>query len=102
MTRAELDRLWGDPRAWSPIGIYRCPADPRVVVPKRSPWAGWTINFARAAAWPVLLGSVLLAAGPTVLAVWSGRMGPIAVVLTTLSSVALVIALAAWEASRPR
>ena len=81
MAQAELDRLWGDPRFWSPIGIYRCPADPRVVV---------------------LLGSVLLAAGPTVLAVWSGRMGPIAVVLTTLSSVTLVIALAAWEASRPR
>jgi hypothetical protein len=71
-------------------------------VPKRVPWAGWTINFARAAAWPVLIGSVLLAAGPTVLAAGSGRMSPIAVVLTTLSSVALVIALAAWEASRPR
>jgi hypothetical protein len=29
-------------------------------------------------------------------------MSPIAVVLTTLSSVALVIGLAAWEASRAR
>lgn len=102
MTRDELDRLWGDPRFWSPIGIYRCPADPRVVVPKRVPWAGWTINFARPAAWPVLVGSVLLAAAPTVLAVWRGRVGPIGAVLTTISSVALVIALSAWEASRPR
>jgi uncharacterized membrane protein len=78
VSREELDRLWRDPRRWSAIGIYRCPADPRVIVPKRARWAGWTLNFARPAVWPVLLGSVLLAAGPTVLLIMSGRATPLA------------------------
>jgi uncharacterized membrane protein len=77
MTPEQLERLWQDPRCWSPIGIYRCPLDPRIVVPKRIRWAGWTLNFAHRAAWPVLLGLVVLA-------------------------VALIVALSAWEASRPR
>ncbi|HTC22753.1 MAG TPA: DUF5808 domain-containing protein [Gemmatimonadales bacterium] len=102
MTPEELDRLWRDPRCWSPIGIYRCPADPRVVVPKRVRWAGWTLNFARPSAWWVLLGSVVLAAGPTLLVVLRGRARPVQAILTTIASVALVIALSAWEASRPR
>ncbi len=58
MSREELDRLWRDPRCWSPIGIHRCPADPRVIVPKRARWAGWTLNFARPAL--TTLGSVTL------------------------------------------
>ncbi len=99
MSREELDRLWRDPRCWSPVGIYRCAADPRVIVPKRVQWAGWTLNFARPAVWPVLLGSVLLAAGPTVLVIMSGRATPLGAALTTLGSVTLLIALSAWEAS---
>lgn len=102
MTPQELDRLWRDPRCWSPIGIYRCPLDPRIVVPKRMRWAGWTLNFAHRAAWPVLLGSVVVAAGPTLLVVLNARAGPLQVILTTAASVALIVALSAWEASRPR
>ncbi len=102
MTPAELDRLWQDQRFWSPIGIYRCPRDPRLIVPKRARWAGWTLNFAHRAAWLVLAGSVLLAAGPTLLVVLSGRAGPFGIILTTAASVALVVALSVWEASRPR
>jgi hypothetical protein len=102
MTPEALERLWGDPRFWSPIGIYRCPADPRLVVPKRVRWAGWTLNFAHPTAWLVLAGSVVLAAGPTMLVVLSRRAGPFQVLLTLIASVALLIALSAWEASRPR
>lgn len=46
MTPAELDRLWQDQRFWSPIGICHCPRDPRLIVPRRVRWAGWTLNFA--------------------------------------------------------
>ena len=102
MTPAELDRLWQDQRYWSPIGIYRCPLDPRLIVPKRIRWAGWTLNFAHRAAWLVLLGSVVLAAGPTLLVVLSRRAGPFEIILTTAASVALIVALSAWEASRSR
>jgi hypothetical protein len=102
MTPEELDRLWQDPRFWSPIGIYRCPLDPRIVVPRRIRWAGWTLNFAHRAAWLVLLGSVVLAAGPTLLVVLRGRASQLQVILVTAASVALLVALSAWEASRPR
>ena len=102
MTREELDRLWRDPRFWSPIGIYRCPGDPRIVVPKRLRWAGWTLNFAHPAAWLVLFGSVMLVAGPTLLVVLSRRATPGEAMLTTLASVALLVALSAWEAQRSR
>lgn len=51
------------------------PEDPRIVVPRRIRWAGWTLNFAHRAAWLVLL---------------------------TAASVALLVALSAWEAFRPR
>lgn len=102
MTNQELDRLWADPQYWTPWGIYRCPADPRLIVPKRVRWAGWTLNFAHRSAWVVLAGSLLLAAGPTLLVVASGRATPAVEALTTLASVGLVIALSAWEATRPR
>ena len=58
MTREEIAALWKDPRnrKW---GFYYCKADPRVIVPKRWKWMGWTINAARPSAIPV---AVLLVA----------------------------------------
>ena len=54
MTREELEDCWKDPqnRMW---GAYYCKADPRVIVPKRFKWMGWTINAARPSAIPVVL-----------------------------------------------
>jgi hypothetical protein len=54
MTREELDALWRDPRNYRG-GVYFCKADPRVIVPRRIKWMGWTVNFARPGAIPVLL-----------------------------------------------
>ena len=52
MTQEEMDNCWKDPRnrKW---GFYHCPADPRIIVPKRWKWMGWTINAARPGAVPV-------------------------------------------------
>jgi hypothetical protein len=50
-----LDRLWADARNWRAGLIYSCKEDPRIVVPKRQRWRGWTLNFAHSAAWPVLV-----------------------------------------------
>jgi hypothetical protein len=44
MRRDDLRRLWENPAHWRG-GIYRCTEDPRVIVPKRNPALGWTINF---------------------------------------------------------
>ena len=54
MDNTDLDKLWSDPANWK-YGIYRCPQDPRVIVPKRIKWMGWTMNFARPSAIPVML-----------------------------------------------
>ena len=50
-----LEKLWSDSSHWRNSIIYRCKDDPRLVVPKRCKWGGWTLNFAHAFAWVVLL-----------------------------------------------
>ena len=59
MTPDEINACWRDPnnRKW---GVYYCKADPRVIVPKGVRWMGWTINFARPSALPVLALMVAL------------------------------------------
>jgi hypothetical protein len=44
VSREELERLWAEPRNWG--WVYRCALDPRVIVPRRRRWMGWTIDFA--------------------------------------------------------
>jgi uncharacterized membrane protein len=102
MAAPELERLWQDPRYWTPPGIYRCPGDPRLIVPKRRRWAGWTINFAHRASWLVLLGSIVIAVGP-ILAMLALSRPSVSGLLAAVSGSALVLCLAsAWESERPR
>jgi hypothetical protein len=63
-----LEKLWNDPTSWRGLAVYYCKADPRLIVPKRIRWAGWTMNFAHAAARGYLIVSVAL----SVAAVWGG------------------------------
>ena len=46
MTKEELEKLWADKNNWLWGAIYYCKNDPRLVVPKRIKWTGWTMNFA--------------------------------------------------------
>jgi hypothetical protein len=46
-----LEQLWNDPANWRARYFYVCRDDPRLVVPKRERWRGWTVNFAHRAAW---------------------------------------------------
>jgi len=46
MTKEELEILWRDKDNWRWGAIYHCKNDPRLVVPKRVKWTGWTLNFA--------------------------------------------------------
>ncbi len=62
-----LDKLWADPHNWRGSVIYVCRDDPRIIVPKNPRWGGWTLNFAHASAWFVLLACLLSIALPTVL-----------------------------------
>ena len=54
-SRFHLDRFRADPGNWVFGLFYFCPADARVVVPKRIRGFGLTLNFARFLALPVLV-----------------------------------------------
>lgn len=59
------DAEWNDPANWhgGALGLYYAPRDSRAWVPKRTPWMGWTVNFARpagVAGLALLVGVVVL------------------------------------------
>jgi hypothetical protein len=100
MTREELDRLWARPENWSIV--YRCEGDPRVIVPRRRPWMGWTINFAHPSAWLVLLSSVAIVVAPFFLLLGMGIVAVPLLMLVLIASILLLVAFSHWEASRSR
>jgi hypothetical protein len=61
-TPEELEQLWADPSHWH-LGIYSCKADPRIWVPKRPRWAGWTLNFAHRRSIWLLIALLLICLG---------------------------------------
>jgi hypothetical protein len=99
-TREEIETCWNDQhnRMW---GFYYCKADPRVIVPSRWKWMGWTVNFARPSAIPVLLGLVALVGLPLVIVSASGS-GTIASLITGVVSIAVVCLLSAYLSSSKR
>ncbi|MBS1795260.1 MAG: hypothetical protein JSS81_15490 [Acidobacteria bacterium] len=74
MTREQIEYLWRDPRNWT-YGIYSCPADPRVVVPKKLRGTGWTMNFAHPRAIPVMIGLLVLLFGPPLIVLIGAIIG---------------------------
>lgn len=100
MTREELDRLWASPKNWSIV--YRCKEDPRVIVPRRRRWMGWTINFAHPLAWLVLLLSVAIALGPFLVLLRIGVVSVPLLILVLVASIVFLVAFSHWEASHSR
>ena len=100
MTREEIETCWKDPhnRKW---GVYYCKADPRVIVPRHWKWMGWTLNFARPSAIPVLLGVVALIAVPLEVARANGG-GTVVTVLTGVVGIVVVCLLSAYLSSTKR
>ena len=100
MTREEIETCWKDPhnRKW---GVYYCKADPRVIVPRHWKWMGWTLNFARPSAIPVLLGVVALIAVPLEVARANGG-GTVATVFVGVLSIVGVCLLSAYLSSAKR
>ncbi len=50
MDREQIEEHWRDKGNWAWGIIYRCREDPRVIVPRRWRWGGWTLNFSHASA----------------------------------------------------
>ena len=96
----EIEACWKDPhnRKW---GVYYCKTDPRVIVPRHWKWMGWTLNFARPSAIPVLLGVVALIGLPLAIVRASG--GGIGMsYLTGAASIVVVCLLSAYFSSTKR
>jgi hypothetical protein len=59
-----VEDLWADPTNWKGAVIYYCKDDPRVIVPKRIRWTGYTLNFAHSHAMLVLIASMAALIAP--------------------------------------
>ena len=55
MSGQQAHRQDSDPRNWKWGFCYYNKSDPRVIVPKRWRWMGWSLNFAHPSAVPVAL-----------------------------------------------
>jgi hypothetical protein len=98
MARPDPEALWSDPANWKARVIYYCREDPRVVVPKRKRWSGWTMNFANPWAVPLLLLFIAIASGPMLLLLSSGvenlwlLLGSLAVSIGVIVAVSAALA----------
>ncbi len=103
MTPEELEAMRQDPKNWGFIGLYNCADDPRIIVPKRVKWTGYTINFAHSAGIPVLLAILLAIGAPFGLAlVMEPEKAFVWVTVAFSAVIVATIAICHWESTRPR
>ena len=100
MTSEEIEACWKDPRNRKG-GVYFCKADPRVIVPRHLKWMGWTVNFARPSAIPVLLGMIALLVLPVWIVRESGGSDVVSY-FTIAASIVSVCLLSAYLSSTKR
>lgn len=95
--------LWSDPGNWKYGLIYHCRADPRVIVPKRLRWTGYTVNFGHAAAWPALAAIVGAVLAPFGLAfVLPADQVAVGVGVAFVLAIVALIWVCHWESTRQR
>jgi Family of unknown function (DUF5808) len=67
VNRPSPETLWADPANWRAGLIYVCEDDPRLIVPKRLRWSGYTLNFAHSTAGLTLVGMLAALLAPFML-----------------------------------
>ena len=96
----ELDLMWSSPAHWTPAGLYRCPADPRLMVLKRE-GAGYTINVAHRRSWIILAALLIASMAPMVIQVVLGPRAPEWMLLVTLlTPIAIAVVSLVWLSRR--
>ena len=100
MEKAELQRLRANPANWHSLGFFQCAQDPRVIVPKKNPLLGWTINIAHKSAWFAFLGVGVVACLPYLWIVHTGQFNSLNMVCTFLVSLVLVSGICVYFSSR--
>ena len=99
MTREEIEKCWRDPRNRKWGIFYYFKADPRVIVPKRLKWMGWTVNAAHAGAIPMVMFLIALLVVPVFMVTANGG-GTGSVLVTGAVSITVVCLLSAYLSSR--
>lgn len=91
-----FEALWRDPAHWKFHLVYVCAADPRIVVPERHRWMGWTFNFAHRSAYLLTLAVLLVAVVPSLDAVRHGRIHdlPLTIGFSFVFAILLVLVVA--------
>ena len=101
MTKEELEKLWADKDNWLCGAIYYCKNDPRLVVPKRIKWTGWTVNFAYPWGAIGFIFFILFAASlPFFIELKLNIATPIVICITLAVVAVLVVGLCAYLSSR--
>ena len=75
MSDSAYDAEWRDPSNWRAgwLHVYVARRDPRVLVPMRPPWLGWTLNLGQRRTWALL--AVVAALAVAVAALGATRTG---------------------------
>jgi len=89
-----------DPRNWKWGFCYYNKSDPRVIVPKRWRWTGWTLNFAHPGAVPVALLLVGVCVGVPLLSAAATGGSPAATLTGLAVGVAVLCLICARLSSR--
>jgi hypothetical protein len=100
MTREQIEDCWKDPHNWK-WRVYYCKADPRVIVPRRLMWMGWTVNFARPSAIPWVGLLVAVVAVPVRIMAAKGAATS-TLLVTGSAALTVVCLLCAWLSSRTK
>jgi uncharacterized membrane protein len=91
-----LEKLWSDSANWRLNAVYVCKADPRILLPKRRKWVGWTLNFAHRRAWFHLIVGIGMTVAVFALLLATHHFIILALILV------LSIPFSAWRASPGR
>ncbi len=101
MTKEELEILWKDKNNWLWGAIYHCKNDPRLVVPKRFKWTGWTMNFAYPWRAISLIIFILFAASlPIFIEMKLNVATPVVICVTLIVIAILIIGLSSYLSSK--
>ena len=101
MDKSQIDALWNDKTHWK-LGIYHCKEDPRVIVPKKPKWAGWTVNFAHAMAIPMIIVFIAIVFIPIWILNLIGKTSAVWLVGSILFSTVILIIFSTWMASKTK
>jgi hypothetical protein len=97
---SQFDDLWQNPKHWKWHLVYICQQDPRIVVPERHKWMGYTFNFAHRSAYLLTLTMFLVVLIPSLDAIRDGRIQDLPLTLAFSAVFAIILVLVVSRVGR--